>query len=181
MSEQHTQSLRYRIASLDEKLSGRIRQLVALRSKVSWACLLVAHAGDGIVCIAGLALAALLLPSTRIPVARMLLASLLAAGLVGAGKLAFRRPRPIADDSHRWSSLGRHDKHAFPSGHAARTASIAAVASYISPALGLAAWAWSSGVSLCRVALGAHYAGDIVVGLALGTLAAWVVQALGWP
>ena len=181
MSDQHTQSHRHRIASLDAKLSARVRQLVALRPKVGSACLLVAHAGDGTICIAALAVAALLLPSTRIAVARMLVASLLAAGLVGAGKLAFRRPRPIAGESHRWSSLGRHDTHAFPSGHAARTASIAAVASYISPALGLAAWAWSIGVSLCRVALGAHYAGDILVGLAMGTLAAWVVQALGWP
>ncbi|MGC9358749.1 MAG: phosphatase PAP2 family protein [Anaerolineae bacterium] len=129
----------------------------------------------------GLAASALLVPSSRITVARMLVASLLAAGLVGVGKLAFRRPRPIPGQSHRWNSLGGNDEHAFPSGHAARTASIAAVACHISPALGTAAWAWSIGVSLCRIALGAHYTGDIIVGMALGALSAWIVQALGWP
>jgi membrane-associated phospholipid phosphatase len=181
MAERQTQPLQQRMASLDEELSARIRQVLAAQSRLHCACLVIAHTGDGFVCMLGLAASALLIPSARITIARLFVASLLAAGLVGAGKLTFRRARPLPDPSHRWSWLGRHDEHAFPSGHAARTASIASVACRISPTLGLVAWAWSIGVSLCRVGLGAHYAGDIAVGMALGALSAWLVHAFGWP
>ncbi len=181
MSEPQTNTPQYSLAYLDAELSVLVRRFIATRARCRRACRVIAHAGDGLVCMVALAAIALFVPLARVIVARMLVASLLAAALVGLGKLAFRRPRPIPDERHQWSSLGEHDEYAFPSGHAARTASIAAAACQASSSLGAAAWGWSIAVSLCRVALGAHYGADVIIGMLVGALSAWIVRMLGWP
>ena len=168
------------LVTVDIRTSAALRSNLERRPRLARLCAMMAHAGDGLVCYLALAISALLAERARATVGRMAIATVLAAGAVALGKVAFGRPRPIREESRRWSSLGRHDAHAFPSGHAARTAAIASVAWGASPAAGAALTAWSLAVSLCRVGLGAHYIGDVIVGTVVGVLAALVLRWMGW-
>jgi undecaprenyl-diphosphatase len=94
---------------------------------------------------------------------------------LGIGALAFvvlvikfsvRRRRPEGE----WGGIYRNtDPHSFPSGHAARAFMIAVVATGLGP-LWLAAilWLWAPLVCLARVAMGVHYASDVIAGMLVG-------------
>ncbi len=60
------------------------------------------------------------------------------------------------------------DVHSFPSGHAARLGVIALWGNLLWPNWGWLTWGLAFGVGWSRVALGIHYAGDVVVGWVLG-------------
>lgn len=106
-------------------------------------------------------------------------------------KFTIRRRRPEG----KWGGIYRNtDPHSFPSGHAARAFLIAVIASGLGPAwLGIVLWAWAPLVALARVAMGVHYASDIVAGMVLGILVgimwleiytpllAWVSSWLWFP
>jgi len=106
-------------------------------------------------------------------------------------KFTIRRRRPEGE----WGGIYRNtDPHSFPSGHAARAFLIAVIASGLGPAwLGIVLWAWAPLVALARVAMGVHYASDIVAGMVLGILVgimwleiytpllAWVSSWLWFP
>lgn len=83
-------------------------------------------------------------------------------------KFTIRRRRPEGE----WGGIYRNtDPHSFPSGHAARAFLIAILASALGPAwLGIVLWVWAPLVSLARVAMGVHYASDIVAGMTFGLL-----------
>jgi undecaprenyl-diphosphatase len=113
------------------------------------------------------------------------------AVLVMALKFIIRRQRPEGE----WGGIYRNtDPHSFPSGHAARAFMIAVVASGLGPAwLALILWIWAPLVALARVAMGVHYASDIVAGALVGIIAGliglqiyqpllgWVTSSLGFP
>ncbi len=88
------------------------------------------------------------------------------AALVMAIKFSVRRRRPEGE----WGGIYRNtDPHSFPSGHAARAFLIAVIASGLGPVwLALLLWIWAPLVSLARVAMGVHYASDIVAGTLVG-------------
>lgn len=83
-------------------------------------------------------------------------------------KFIIRRRRPEGE----WGSIYRNtDPHSFPSGHAARAFLIALMASGLGPAwVGIVLWIWAPLVSLARVAMGVHYASDIVAGMLVGII-----------
>ena len=85
-------------------------------------------------------------------------------------KFLIRRRRPEGE----WGGIYRNtDPHSFPSGHAARAFLIAVLASVLGPAsLGTVLWVWAPLVGLARVAMGVHYASDILAGMLLGILIA---------
>ncbi len=92
----------------------------------------------------------------------------LLAVLVMSLKFIIRRRRPEGD----WGTIYRNtDPHSFPSGHAARAFMLALVAIGLGPWwLACALIIWAPLVSLARVAMGVHYASDIVAGFLVGIL-----------
>ena len=83
-------------------------------------------------------------------------------------KFPIRRRRPEGE----WGGIYRNtDPHSFPSGHAARAFLIAVMATGLGPAwAGVILWFWAPLVALARVAMGVHYASDIVAGMFVGIL-----------
>jgi undecaprenyl-diphosphatase len=57
---------------------------------------------------------------------------------------------------------------AFPSGHAMHVGALASAASVLPPAERNVVWAFGTGLALTRIVLLAHWASDVVAGLALG-------------
>ena len=87
-------------------------------------------------------------------------------------KFSVRRRRPEGE----WGGIYRNtDPHSFPSGHAARSFLIAAVATGLGPAgLAIILWIWAPLVALARVAMGVHYVSDVVAGAVFGIIVAWI-------
>jgi membrane-associated phospholipid phosphatase len=97
------------------------------------------------------------------------------AALVMTLKFIIRRRRPEGE----WGAIYRNtDPHSFPSGHAARSFLIAALASFLGPGwLAVLLWVWAPLVALARVSMGVHYVSDIVAGALVGV----VVAVVGLP
>jgi len=109
------------------------------------------------------------------------LAALLLAGILANGlKEIVRTPRPLAvlDPAAVHVLLEPLRLHAFPSGHSASAAALAAWAlhRFGRPAWPLLALALLGGLS--RVAVGAHWTFDVLGGWVIGALAAAAVRAL---
>jgi undecaprenyl-diphosphatase len=90
------------------------------------------------------------------------------AAMVMSLKFTIRRRRPEGE----WGGIYRNtDPHSFPSGHAARAFLIAVLATGLGPAwAGAILWIWAPLVALARVAMGVHYASDILAGMVVGIL-----------
>jgi len=166
----------YRVVDWDKRLSARLTlsQRARLRRK---GAILGAHLGDSLVWLA-LGLAALVLgnATVRQVVIVTALAVILSAGSVTIVKPFLRRQRPRPDmKGFFWD---RFDRYSFPSGHAARTASIAIVMGINYPHYAPSFFLLPFIVGLCRIALGIHYLSDILVGLIIGFVFAWVVISI---
>jgi undecaprenyl-diphosphatase len=70
------------------------------------------------------------------------------------------------------------DVHSFPSGHATRMGAMLAWFSAIFPGFGWLGWPLTLWVSWSRVAMGVHYAGDVIVGLVVGFLTGEIARRL---
>jgi len=67
---------------------------------------------------------------------------------------------------------------AFPSGHAMHVGALASAATVLPPTKRNLVWALGAGLALTRVVLLAHWASDVVAGLALGALAERLLRPL---
>ena len=168
--------LRQSVAALDRGLSGRIR----VREGNRWVrlvALVVAHLGDSPLWAV---VSAVLYwrgdARLRSAVLLMAAAVILAAAINFGIKNLVRRARPGGYSPLLYSR--RMDQHSFPSGHAARAGAVAATVSAAYPALWPLMLAYALGVAAARVALGAHYLGDVIGGLALGGLVGIVCAAV---
>ena len=97
-------------------------------------------------------------------------------------KRLIRRARPVGE----WGALYRRtDPHSFPSGHAARMATLLVLAAALGPAwLGWLLLVWAPLVALARLAMGVHYLSDVIGGALLGLvigLGLVTVNARAWP
>lgn len=155
-------------AALDRKWSGRFRIPDGSRW-TRFLALFVAHLGDSPLWAVVSAIA-YWRGDSRLRAAVILMA----AAVIGAAAINFavknlvRRIRPGGYSPLLYSRS--MDQHSFPSGHAARVGALAVTLSAAYPALWPILLAYALGVAIARVALGAHYLGDVAFGLLLGSL-----------
>ena len=94
-------------------------------------------------------------------------------------KPIFRRVRPFVDREARVVGMRPVD-HSFPSGHAASSFAAATALSIYYPKAAPLALTVATGVAASRVHLGVHFPSDAavgaVIGIGIGTLAAWLVK-----
>ena len=111
-----------------------------------------------------------------LPTTKRMLRSIIVHGvvlliLIQGTKRLVDRPRPAATLSALESLPGGHlRQHAFPSGHSAFGAYITGVLAFSGGSMLVAAGAVSIGLAVgwSRIAIGAHWFSDVVVGLGLG-------------
>ena len=158
-----------RITALDEEVSARLaipREARLFRLLA----LIVAHTGDSPLWLMG-ATAALIWggPAWRAFGWRVLVGTLVAGAATTVLKWLFRRQRPPGQG---WGFYNRFDRHAFPSGHAGRSACLVVLLAPLLPPWGWLLLAlWAGAVGLARIALQVHFGSDIVGGWAVGLLA----------
>lgn len=167
-----------RFLNFDARLSQRLN----LSPHSGWWQLarLVAHLGDGPVVFGGLGLVYLLawlgglarLRQEVLITALVIVAAMLIVTLV---KLIVRRQRPQPPGEF---VTFQYDAYSFPSGHAARLAALTVSAIFFNPVLGWIFIGLTLAVALARVIVGVHYLADMIIGLALGGLVAWLSLAL---
>jgi undecaprenyl-diphosphatase len=158
-----------RLLDLDQKVSARLAIPYEARY-LRWGALIAAHSGDSPLWLLGAALALGLDSSVWREVGQQVIVGTLAAGTtILALKWLFRRQRPPGEGRGFYT---RVDRHAFPSGHAGRSACMVVL---LSPCLShwwgnvlLALWAGL--VGLARIGLGVHFVSDIIGGWAVGLL-----------
>jgi undecaprenyl-diphosphatase len=158
-----------RLIALDRKFSARLaipREARFLRLLA----LVAAHTGDSPLWVI-VALTALIWGSAywRGFGGRVLIGTLVAGAATTALKWLFRRQRPPGESFGFYS---RFDRHAFPSGHAGRSACMVVLLAPLLPSWGFVPLAlWVGTVGLARVALQVHFVSDILGGWATGLLA----------
>lgn len=90
-----------------------------------------------------------------------------------------RRPDRLMVRGHLHGvPLSGNPLDAFPSGHAMHVGALASAATVLPPAGRNAIWALSAGLGLTRIVLLAHWASDVVAGLALGALTERLLRRL---
>jgi undecaprenyl-diphosphatase len=134
----------------------------------------VTHAGGATATIT-LTVLLLLIPTTRHFGTVAAMANLLSHLLVQALKRAVVRPRPTVRLPHMNALAEIPDHFSMPSGHACAAMSIAVAACWSAPLIGPAALLLAFAVGASRVYLRVHYVTDVVVGQALGAVAATLV------
>ena len=163
------------LITLDQQLSARLaipREARFLRLLA----LITAHSGDSPLWLFGAAAAIIWGNSTWQGFGWRILAGTLVAGTATTLlKWLFRRQRPPGKGRGFYA---RFDRHAFPSGHAGRSACIVILLAPLIPS----PWGrvllplWVGLVGLARVALQVHFVSDVVGGWMVGLLVGLALQ-----
>jgi len=160
-----------RLIAQDRALTQRLTMPAGSRWR--WLPALGAHLGDGALWFAiGGALLTWGTPAQRRIAWSACLSVLASTGISTAIKYLVRRPRP--QELTQFYAV-KHDRYAFPSGHATRMGAIAVAIGHWVPQWAPLAYTLATLVALCRVVVGVHYASDVIVGLAIGFVGAGCV------
>lgn len=108
------------------------------------------------------------------------------AALVTGLKYAVARKRPYVRDAAAGAPTGGEDNLSFPSGHTSLAFCMATAAGTVATMRGYreAPYVWGFGMGLAtltgylRMAADKHYASDVIVGAAIGSLVGWAVPYL---
>jgi undecaprenyl-diphosphatase len=164
-----------RLVALDQSLSSRLAvpheaRLVRLLAHA------FAHTGDSLLWLSAAAVALVWGDSAWQGFGGRVVLGTLVAGLAATIlKGVFRRQRPPGES---WGLYSHLDRHAFPSGHAARCACVVILLAPLLPTWGLALMVmWVGLVGLARITLRIHFTSDVLGGWAVGALAGLVVKA----
>jgi len=165
-----------RLITLDRQVSARLtipREAHFLRLLA----LVVAHSGDSPLWLLGAAAVLIWSDTAWRDFGWRVLAGTLAAGtVITVLKWLFRRQRPPGKGRGFYT---RFDRHAFPSGHAGRSACLVVLLAPLLPPWGCVPLAfWAGLVGLARVALQVHFVSDIVGGWAAGLLVGLVLRVV---
>lgn len=162
------------------KLDAKLSKAMHINNDNKWVAGILkffAHSGDSWFWLAGLFITWLVSEGEWRQRAVYLAFSLVVmAGAVIVLKFSIRRPRPEGE----WGQIYRvTDPHSFPSGHAARSATLAVMAIAIGPPwFAIILVIWSPWVGISRVALGVHYLSDVVAGWLVGVVMGLIAVAL---
>ncbi len=157
-----------RLITLDRRVSARFaipREARFLRLLT----LAAAHSGDSPLWLLGAIVALVWGDATWRGFGwRVLVGTLVVGTITTILKCLFRRQRPPGKGRGFYS---RFDRHAFPSGHAGRSACMVVLLTLLLPPWGFALLPlWAGLVGLARVALQVHFISDILGGWVLGLL-----------
>ncbi|MFQ6102149.1 MAG: phosphatase PAP2 family protein [Anaerolineae bacterium] len=157
-----------RLIALDRQLSARLaipREARFLRLLA----LVAAHSGDSLLWLLGAVTALILGDAAWHDFGwRVLVGTLIAGATATALKWLFRRRRPPGEERGFYMQF---DRHAFPSGHAGRSACLVVLLAPLLLPWGLALLpCWAGLVGLARVALQVHFVSDILGGWGVGLL-----------
>jgi 4-amino-4-deoxy-L-arabinose transferase-like glycosyltransferase/membrane-associated phospholipid phosphatase len=117
--------------------------------------------------LASILLAVLVVSGSRRRFQDAAVAVLLAGVVSNIVKLVVLRDRPVPSGSYAW-----------PSGHTSAATALAATMAGWRPAVSVGAWMGALGVGASRVLRGRHWPGDVLGGLCVGALCAFVARRL---
>ncbi len=165
-----------RLTALDRRASAQL----AVPRRARWLRLLaivIAHTGDSPLWLLGAGVALIWGNDVGHQIGWRIVVGTAAAGTATTIlKWAFRRQRP---PGRGWGFYTRFDRHAFPSGHAGRSACLAVLLLPYLPSWGIALLAlWVGMVGLARIALQVHFVSDIIGGWSVGALIGLALQAV---
>jgi undecaprenyl-diphosphatase len=167
-----------RLTALDRQASARLSAFLAAPREARFLrplALAVAHSGDSPLWLLSAAAALIWGDTIWCDFGWRVLVGTLVAGTVSTAlKWLFRRQRPPGKGAGFYTWF---DRHAFPSGHAGRSACmVVLLAPLLSPWESALLALWAGLIGLARVALQVHFASDIVGGWVVGLLVGWVLQ-----
>lgn len=87
-------------------------------------------------------------------------------------KNGLRRNRPQDSLDNFVSYITPHDRFSLPSGHTSAAFLTATVLTFLAPFLALIFYVWAVMVGTSRIMMGVHFPGDVIIGAALGSIAA---------
>jgi undecaprenyl-diphosphatase len=163
------------LIALDQQLSARFALSCEARF-LRLLALVIAHSGDSPLWLLGAATAIIWGNITWQSFGwRVLVGTLVTGTVITLLKWFFRRQRPPGDGRGFYT---RFDRHAFPSGHAGRSACMIILLTPFIPST----WGrvllplWVGLVGLARIALQVHFVSDIVGGWTVGLLVGLTLQ-----
>jgi undecaprenyl-diphosphatase len=161
-----------RATAWDQAVSARLARLTTSKRAGYVLATILAHTGDSALWLAGAALACALGQGDWVEGGRrVILATVVGGASILALKRFFQRRRPTHEAQGLYLSL---DVHSFPSGHAGRSSCYVVLLAPLLPApLRLGLWLWLGALCLSRVALGIHYALDVLGGCVVGSVIGW--------
>ena len=165
-----------RLSRLDRTCTARWTLARELRGWRWYAAAVGAHLGDGALWLV-VGLVTWLLGGERLrEITRCAALSVAVTAVIATVvKVLVRRSRPR--ERVGFYAM-RADRYSFPSGHAARMAAVAVALGRFDLAAGAIGYLFAILVGFCRIAVGVHYASDVLAGLLVGTLGACGVVAL---
>jgi membrane-associated phospholipid phosphatase len=169
------------LKQLDSRYGSRIQDL-PFQGLARGMLSVLAHSGDVFVVAPALVLIWWFGDSQiRALAVTLAIGAFLSVAFIYTVKFSVRRDRPPGE----WGSFYRRtDPYSFPSGHAAKTMTLAIIVLGTGRFwLGLLLLLWSALVGFARIALGVHYLSDVTVGYSVGMFvgiaATIVVRSIG--